>query len=204
MVGMIKGCFGGGTSLPVLDNAASASDVRAGKEFIDGSGNKGTGSAEEIQGGNVILNGSDITLAGGKFLAGNKIIKWDSNITAGNIKNGVSIFGVTGSLTGNNVAAGTVTVNSTSSQSLTISGNWGFTPSKVALVITGITDEQYDAVVFIMHNGSTRRIGYLIDDEWRFSHGTISNSAFSFDEDEVTISPGKYFIKGTYAYLVAE
>lgn len=43
---------------------------------------------------------SDQSIASGQYLNGTQTIKGDSNLTAGNIKSGVSIFGVTGSYAG--------------------------------------------------------------------------------------------------------
>lgn len=56
---------------------------------------------------------SDQSIASGQYLNGTQTIKGDSNLTAGNIKSGVSIFGVTGTYAGgsgnNNVEAYAVT-----------------------------------------------------------------------------------------------
>lgn len=43
---------------------------------------------------------SDQNIASGQYLNGTKTIKGDNNLTAGNIKSGVSIFGVSGTYTG--------------------------------------------------------------------------------------------------------
>nr|DAE36643.1 MAG TPA: tail protein [Bacteriophage sp.] len=43
---------------------------------------------------------SDQSIASGQYLNGTQTIKGDSNLTAGNIRNGVSIFGVSGTYTG--------------------------------------------------------------------------------------------------------
>ena len=49
---------------------------------------------------------SDQTIASGQYLNGTQIIKGDSNLVAGNIKSGVSIFGVSGSYAGSGGSSG--------------------------------------------------------------------------------------------------
>jgi hypothetical protein len=157
-----------GVQLPTLVNPGKASDALSGKEFIDGSGNKitgtiatktasnlsasgatvtvpagyyasqatksvatatqatpsisvssaglitasttqtagyvatGTKSATKqltTQGAQTITPGTaDKTIASGRYLTGTQTIKGDANLVAGNIKSGVSIFGVAGSM----------------------------------------------------------------------------------------------------------
>lgn len=81
---------------------------------------------------------SDQSIASGQYLNGTQTIKGDSNLTAANIKSGVSIFGVTGTYTGsgssggsgnNNVEAYAVTSTSPSVSFKTASGTikiWGY------------------------------------------------------------------------------
>lgn len=63
---------------------------------------EGTKSATEqlpTQGAQTITPGTaDKTIASGKYLTGTQTIKGDANLVAGNIKSGVSIFGVAGTL----------------------------------------------------------------------------------------------------------
>lgn len=81
---------------------------------------------------------SDQSIASGQYLNGTQTIKGDSNLTAANIKSGVSIFGVTGTYTGggssggsgnNNVEAYAVTSTNPSVSFKTASGTikiWGY------------------------------------------------------------------------------
>lgn len=81
---------------------------------------------------------SDQSIASGQYLSGTQTIKGDANLVAGNIKSGVSIFGVTGTYTGggssggsgnNNVEAYAVTSTNPSVSFKTASGNikiWGY------------------------------------------------------------------------------
>ena len=49
---------------------------------------------------------SDQSIASGQYLSGTQTIKGDANLVAGNIKSGVSIFGVTGTYTGGGSSGG--------------------------------------------------------------------------------------------------
>lgn len=81
---------------------------------------------------------SDQSIASGQYLNGTQTIKGDSNLTSGNIKSGVSIFGVTGTYAGggssggsgnNNVEAYAVTDTNPSVNFKTASGAikiWGY------------------------------------------------------------------------------
>ena len=63
---------------------------------------------------------SNQTIASGTYLSGTQTIKGDSNLVAGNIKSGVSIFGVTGSYTGSGSSSSGTTMKSGTTTSGTI------------------------------------------------------------------------------------
>ena len=91
---------GGGTAkfMDTSDATAQAADARSGVTFyVDGV--KQTGSATEKAAQTYTPGTSDQTIASGQILTGNQTIKGDVNLVAGNILNGVTIFGVSGSLT---------------------------------------------------------------------------------------------------------
>ena len=81
---------------------------------------------------------SDQSIASGQYPSGTQTIKGDANLVAGNIKSGVSIFGVTGTYTGggssggngnNNVEAYAITDTNPSVNFKTASGTikiWGY------------------------------------------------------------------------------
>lgn len=81
---------------------------------------------------------TDQSIASGQYLSGTQTIKGDANLVAGNIKSGVSIFGVTGTYTGggsssgngnNNVEAYAITDTNPSVSFKTASGTikiWGY------------------------------------------------------------------------------
>lgn len=86
-------------SVQTADANATAADILSGKTaWVKGtkiSGSIGTKDATTI-----IPGTSDQTIASGVYLAGAQTIKGDSNLIAGNIKSGTSIFGVTGTYEG--------------------------------------------------------------------------------------------------------
>lgn len=63
-----------------------------------GNGTKYTGSITSKTAQTYTPTTSDQTIASGQYLSGAQTIKGDANLQAGNIANGVTIFGVTGSL----------------------------------------------------------------------------------------------------------
>lgn len=67
---------------------------------------------------------SDKTIASGRYLTGTQTIKGDSNLTASNIKSGVSIFGVNGSYSPVKRAEGSVTGNSTTGKTDAVELGW--------------------------------------------------------------------------------
>lgn len=62
-----KASNSGGTILPTLDNPAAASDILSGKEAIDGSGNKITGSIATKTSSNLTVNGATVTVPAGYY-----------------------------------------------------------------------------------------------------------------------------------------
>ena len=90
--------FGVSGNSNVVDTSAgdaTAAQILSGKKaYVDGALVTGTIAS---QGAQTITPGtSNKTIASGKYLSGAQTIKGDANLVAGNIKKGVSIFGVTG------------------------------------------------------------------------------------------------------------
>lgn len=87
----------GSTGTDTSDATATASDILSGKTaYVDGS--KVTGTISSKSAATYTPGTSDQTISSGQYLAGTQTIKGDANLVAENIKKGVSIFGVTGTL----------------------------------------------------------------------------------------------------------
>lgn len=69
---------------------------------------------------------SDQSIASGQYLNGTQTIKGDSNLTAGNIRNGVKIFNVTGSYAGSSSSGGTDTSDATATAANILSGKTAY------------------------------------------------------------------------------
>ena len=79
-----------------LDNA---NKMLSGVTAYGGNGTKYTGSISSLSATTYTPTTSDQTISAGQYLSGAQTVKGDANLVAGNIKNGVTIFGVSGSLT---------------------------------------------------------------------------------------------------------
>ena len=80
---------------------ATAATVRSGYKFVNSSGQLITGTIPSKGAQTYTPKTVSQTISSGQYLSGNQTIQGDENLKASNIKSGVSIFGVSGSYTGN-------------------------------------------------------------------------------------------------------
>lgn len=80
---------------------AAAADVRSGKKIVGSDGSVITGTIPNKAAQTYTPGTTDQTIAAGQYIAGAQVITGDTDLVAGNIKSGVSIFGVTGNYAGN-------------------------------------------------------------------------------------------------------
>lgn len=97
---MIHNPQSGGKHLPALTNPAGAAQILNGYQAINADGEIVVGSIPS-QGAQTITPGTaNKTIAAGRYLSGTQTIAGDADLVAGNIKSGVNLFGVNGTLEG--------------------------------------------------------------------------------------------------------
>ena len=131
------------------DANATAGEILTGKTaYVNG--NKVTGTIASKGAQTYTPGTSDQTIANGQYLIGNQTIKGDSNLVAENIKQGVNIFGVTGTASGGRSATGGDEYHS-DYRTIPTSYPCGFKPTKVLFTGyagNGATSVLYDNGVF--------------------------------------------------------
>lgn len=96
--GYEAGCSGEGVTLPTLTNEGTADDLLSGKQLIDGEGNIVEGAIATKTSSDLTASGKTVTVPAGYYASQATKTVSDSNLIASNIKSGVKIFGVTGTM----------------------------------------------------------------------------------------------------------
>lgn len=104
-----------GVGIDLTQDTVAANKMLSGTKAHDSNGDSVTGSIASKAAATYTPTTADQTIAAGQYLSGAQTIKGDANLVANNIKQGVSIFGVAGSLTPGITPSGTknITENGT-------------------------------------------------------------------------------------------
>ena len=151
----IESITSGGGALPVLTDPAAAGDVIAGKEYIDGSGNKQTGtlvvcdSIEEVETLGEAGVGLNVDIESPVDGSAGELTIPEPNLLPENIKSGVSIINVAGSVKEIRTETGTITpAEDTTTLSIPCSDN----PKYAVLLTTSDTTAEGDILGAIVYN----------------------------------------------------
>ena len=98
------------TGSDTSDATATSFDILAPKTAYTAAG-KVEGVIPTLLGQTIVPGTADKTIANGQYLGGTQVIKGDPNLTSGNIKSGVTLFGVEGALESSFKATLTVTAD---------------------------------------------------------------------------------------------
>ena len=188
----------GATLIDISNDTVAANILAEGYTAHDKTGNIITGTLMQQSGKTVTPGKSNIVaVESGKYTTGTVYIKGDSNLTAGNIKSGTTIFGVTGTYEGSGgggynlkTVSFTLSKNQTL-KSYTINHNCGKIP-KFVMVLSDCRNSSYlcsvcgentqQAASFTLMSGSSRYTA------------TVTSTTFIFT------SEGRYMSKREYTF----
>lgn len=135
------------TGTDTSDATGAASDILYPKTAYVG-GVKVTGSIQSLAVHTYTPGTADQIIAAGKYLGGDQTIKGDANLVSGNIRDGVSIFGIAGSYAGGAASGGasqSATGTMDGSGSNDMSFQVGFEPDLVCVCVSDLTAVQASA-----------------------------------------------------------
>lgn len=196
----IYGTFTAGT--------ANTNEVLSGKTFTSVSGNNLTGTMPSKTAETFTPSTTDQTITSGQYLSGDQTIAGDPNLVSTNIKSGVSIFNVEGSLQTGATIYTTTTTPSSNSTTISFTG-LAQEPKMFAVQIQSqITNSSTRTVVNVMSDGTNTYASqsyeqrsnssgytyYSTSFTWSYSNGTLTITSPSG-----TTTAGGYFRSG-YAY----
>lgn len=111
---------------------------------------------------------TDQTIAANQYLAGAQTVKGDVNLVAGNIKDGVTIFGVQGTHSGGTAPSGSVTI--------TENGTYDVTDKASAVVALPYVYKRWVVTIPENHGEASAEIVTLLTDAWLGQHYNDENT----------------------------
>lgn len=110
---------------------------------------------------------TDQTIAANQYLAGAQTVKGDVNLVAGNIKDGVTIFGVQGTHSGGSTPTGAITI--------TENGTYDVTDKASAVVALPYVYKRWVVTIPENHGEASAEIVTLLTDAWLGQHYNDEN-----------------------------
>lgn len=180
----------GSTGTDTSDATATAGDILNGKTAYV-KGEKVTGTIT-IKGAQIYTpRATDQTILAGYYLKGNQTIEGDANLIAGNIKKGVSIFGVAGELANSGGAV---------SKSGTVTGNGGEQTidtglsNIIAFLITSSSVPNATGLYFLVYMHDNLRAAGVNKGQY------YNNYSVTQDSSTASISGGRVTLKSSNGY----
>ena len=172
-----------GTTLPVLSNPAGAGQILNGYQAIGADGSIITGTIPSRGAQTVTPGRSNQTIAAGQYLSGTQTIAGDTDLTAGNIRSGVNIFGVSGSYEGAEVVTEKISSSATSGNRIILDVS---EPIKELCGLNFIGYTSNNLCCFA-YPGKTNGELYGIYNNPILSMTAEANVPFSFSQDKITL-----------------
>lgn len=172
-----------GTKLPALSNPAGAGQILNGYQAIGADGSIITGTIPSRGAQTVTPGRSNQTIAAGQYLSGTQTIAGDTDLTAGNIRSGVNIFGVSGSYEGAEVVTEKISSSATSGNRIILD------VSEPIKELCGLNFIGYTSgnLCCFAYPGETNGELYGIYNNPILSMTAEANVPFSFSQDKITL-----------------
>ena len=176
----IFGVQGALTSLNTSDANATAGDIVTGKTaYVNGL--KVTGTIPSVEAATITPGTLDQTISAGQYMAGAQTIKGEPNLLAENIKNGVSIFGVSGTYqpSGIDTSDATATANQILQGATAyvngqkITGTHTCAPTTITAVHQGKIKDDSEVTLQIDSQTSIMKSNFEFDDEYVLAEGDV-------------------------------
>ena len=172
-----------GIVLPELVLPAGAGQILSGYQAIGADGSIITGTIPSRGAQTITPGRSSQTIAAGQYLSGAQTIAGDTDLTAGNIRSGANIFGVSGSYKGVKVVTEKISSSATSGNRIILD------VSKPIKELCGLNFIGYTSgnLCCVAYPGETNGELYGIYNNPILSMTADANVPFSFSQDKITL-----------------
>lgn len=168
------------SGLDTSDANATSADILTGKTaYVNGS--KVTGTIPSVEAATITPGTLDQTISAGQYMAGAQTIKGEPNLLAENIKNGVSIFGVSGTYqpSGIDTSDATATANQILQGATAyvngqkITGTHTCAPATITAVHQGKVKDDSEITLQTDSQTSIMKSNFEFDDEYVLAEGDV-------------------------------